>query len=172
VFPALGTASHATLYRRWVSPTPQELLRPERIGTRDLPSLGTGLPPRIKQREHPRGSQSGVREAAIIGPPKNRSLITGSDESFLVPDKSLPDICFWPNALVRHLARLRQIQFTCIGGWSKGNPFSTGRRHEVSDTSVIHGRPSQLLRVLARLDGSIVLPIHGDSLSWLTALYD
>ena len=37
VFPALGTASHATLYRGTVSPTPQELLRPECIGTRDFP---------------------------------------------------------------------------------------------------------------------------------------
>lgn len=34
VFPALGTASHATLYRGTVT---QELLRPECIGTRDFP---------------------------------------------------------------------------------------------------------------------------------------
>jgi len=34
----LGTASHARLYRG-VSPTPQELLRPELIGTRAFPSF-------------------------------------------------------------------------------------------------------------------------------------
>jgi hypothetical protein len=35
--PALENASHATPYRGMVSPMPQELPRPERIGTRGSP---------------------------------------------------------------------------------------------------------------------------------------